>query len=244
MASILLIHGAWHGGWCFDRLVPLLEAKGHRVAAPTLPGMGGTAREVAAASLDGWADFIIEQARALPAPVILCAHSRGGIVASMAAERAPDAFAALIYLSAFLLPDGESMTGFIAAHPRNEAFEAGLSAAVRGQALALSAQAATEAFYGDCSGEQIAEAAARLIPEPLAPMNTPVTVSAAQFGAVPRHYVECTGDVAIPLALQRQMQSVWPCDTVTTLESGHSPFLSMPDQLAASLQTILERIEI
>jgi pimeloyl-ACP methyl ester carboxylesterase len=243
MASLLLIHGAWHGGWCFDRLVPLLAARGHRVAAPTLPGMGGMVREVAAASLDGWADFIVEQARALPPPVILCAHSRGGIVASMAAERAPDAFAALIYLAAFLLPDGESMTGFIAAHPRNEAFEAGLSAAARGQALALSAEAATAAFYGGCSEADIAETTARLIPEPLAPMNTPLAVSADRFGAVPRHYVECTADAAIPLALQRAMQAVWPCASVTTLESAHSPFLSMPDQLAASLHTILERIE-
>ena len=243
MASVLLIHGAWHGGWCFDRLAPLLEARGHRVLAPSLPGMGGTNREIADATLDGWADFAIDQARTLPGPVILCAHSRGGIVASMAAERAPDAFAALIYLSAFLLPAGQSMTGFIAEHPRNDSFEAGLSSAARGQALALSSEAAARAFYTRCSPDDVAQAVALLTPEPLAPMNTPLAISAERFGSVPRHYVECVADAAIPLLLQREMQSFWPCASVTTLDSDHSPFLSMPEQLAATLNALVERIE-
>jgi pimeloyl-ACP methyl ester carboxylesterase len=135
------------------------------------------------------------------------------------------------------------MTGFIADHPRNESFEAGLSATARGQALALSAEAATGAFYGGCAPDDVAQAVAGLIPEPLAPMNMPLAITSDRFGTVPRHYIECTHDAAIPLALQREMQSVWPCASVTTLESGHSPFLSMPDQLAATLDALMERIE-
>jgi pimeloyl-ACP methyl ester carboxylesterase len=242
VATFLLVHGAWHGGWCFDRLMPLLEARGHVVAAPTLPGMGGTNEEVAAVTLEGWADFVIEQARALPGPVILVGHSRGGIVISTAAERDPEAFAALIYLAAFMLPAGTSLIEARDAMLRNADFDAGLSMAARGAALAVSREAAINAFYSDCSAEDQAEAAARIVPEPIAPLNAPLALSEGRFGALPRFYIECTLDETIPIAQQRAMQQVLPCAAVMTLESGHSPFLSMPEKLAGILDQLAERI--
>jgi len=241
VASFLLIHGAWHGGWCFDRLRAVLEARGHVVAAPTLPGMGDDDTDIAAVTLDGWAQFVVAQARALPGPVILVAHSRGGIVASMAAERDPEAFAALVYLAAFLLPAGVTMISARDAMPRNNAFETGLSASARGAALALTPEAAIAAFYNDCTAQDQDANAARIVPEPIAPLNTALAVTDARFGSVPRHYIECTLDEAIPLVQQRAMLEALPCASVTTLESGHSPFLSMPDRLADVLETIMQR---
>jgi pimeloyl-ACP methyl ester carboxylesterase len=243
VASVLLIHGAWHGGWCFERLVPLLGARGHIVAAPTLPGMGGSAAQVAAVTLEGWADFVVEQARALPGPVILVGHSRGGIVASTAAERDPDAFSALVYLAAFMLPSGTSLIEARDAMVRNADFDAGLSTAARGAALAVSREAAIGAFYSDCSAEDQAQAVARIVPEPVAPLNTPLALTAGRFGSLPRHYIECTLDRTIPIAQQRAMQAALPCASVTTLESGHSPFLSMPDRLADVLDQLARGTE-
>lgn len=242
MASFLLIHGAWHGGWCFDRLRAALAGKGHVAAAPTLPGMGGTADELAAVTLEGWADFVIAQARTLAPPVVLVGHSRAGIVISTAAEREPGAFAGLVYLAAFLLPSGVTMIEARDGMPRNGAFETGLSRAARGAALALSREAAIAAFYQDCPAEDQLAAAARIVPEPVQPLNTPLALSEAGFGSLPRHYVECTLDEAIPIAQQRMMHARLPCASVTTLESGHSPFLGMPDELAVVLHTIAERI--
>lgn len=243
MATFLMIHGAWHGGWVFDRLHAPLAARGHAMAAPTLPGMDGTAKGAAAATLEGWARFVVEAARALPGPVVLCGHSRAGIVISQAAERDPGACAALVYLCAFLLPNGQSMTAAVAELPRNERLEAGLSPAARGAALALSADAAIGTFYNDCSEADQTMAAARLVPEPMAPMATTLALSDTRFGAVPRHYIECTADRAIPIAFQRAMQAQLPCASVTTLASDHSPFLAMPDALAQALHSITERIE-
>ncbi len=243
MASFLLIHGAWHGGWCFERLRAPLEVLGHGMAAPTLPGIGGSDRALAGVRLEDWAAFAVEQARALPGPVILVGHSRAGIVVSAAAEGAPDAFAALVYLSAFLVPSGQSMFEARDAHPRDAAFEAGLREAARGAALAISDEGAEAAFYGNCTPADRQWALARLVPEPLAPMATRLSLSDARYGRVPRHYIECTRDRVIPLAQQRAMQAELPCATVTTLESDHSPFLSMPDALAQALHTIAERID-
>jgi len=242
VASFLLIHGAWHGGWSFERLVPLLEARGHLVAAPTLPGIGGSDLELAAIELDDWAAFIAGQARALPGPVILVGHSRAGIAISAAAEHDPGAFAALVYLAAFLVPPGQSMFDVRNAHPRDETFEAGLTEVARGAALTISREGAVAAFYGDCAAEDQDWAFARLTPEPIAPMVTPLALSDGRYGSVPRHYIECTRDRAIPIAQQRDMQAIQPCASVTTLESDHSPFLSMPETLADTLDQLAERI--
>ncbi|MEL0250881.1 MAG: alpha/beta fold hydrolase, partial [Novosphingobium sp.] len=102
MAGFVLIHGSWHGGWCFDPVAEILRARGHTVIAPTLPGMGGTADEMAAVTLEGWGDFAAQHCRDLKAqgigPVVLGGHSRGGLVVSTAAEGDPSAMDAIVYI--------------------------------------------------------------------------------------------------------------------------------------------------
>jgi len=242
MASFLMIHGAWHGGWAFDRLRPMIEAAGHAMAAPDLPGMGARPAVLGAVTLEGWADFIAAQARALAPPVILCGHSRGGIVVSTAAERAPEAFAALVYIAAFLNPDGRSLDDMAAAMPRDPLFEAGLSPVGHGAGLRLAPESAVHAFYGCCMPHDQQASAARLVAEPLRPFGTPVRVSDARFGRLPRHYVECLHDRTIPIAHQRAMQAALPCASVTTLASDHSPFLSAPGPLADALLSIADTL--
>lgn len=237
-----MIHGSWHGGWCFDRLRGPIEAAGHAMIAPDLPGMGGDARALAAATLDAWADFAVDEARKLAGPVILCGHSRGGIVVSQAAERDPSAFAALIYIAAILAPDGRSLIDMLG-EAGEAAFESGLTEIENGLGVALSPASAIPACYNLCSPEDQRASAARLVAEPVRPLGTPVQITAERFGTVPRHYIECTQDRTIPLDLQRAMQAELPCQTVTTLESDHSPFICMPDQLAAAMIKIAERIE-
>jgi len=210
--------------------------------APDLPGMGGDARALAAATLDAWADFAIDEARKLAGPVILCGHSRGGIVISQAAERDPSAFAALIYIAAMLAPDGRSFRDVLGTGG-DVAFEGGLTPVANGLGVKLSAESAIPAFYNLCSDEDQRVSAARLVAEPVRPLGTPVQITPERFGTVPRHYIECTQDCTIPLDLQRAMQVELPCASVTTLESDHSPFICMPDQLAAAMIKIAERIE-
>jgi len=240
MASFLMIHGAWHGGWAFDRLRPAIEAAGHAMIAPDLPGMGARAALLGAVTLAGWADFAIGQARAQHGPVILCGHSRGGIVTSAAAERAPELFAALVYIAAFLNPDGCSLDDMAARIPRDPLFEAGLIPVAHGAGVRLSADSAIHACYGHCTPQDQRASAARLVTEPLRPFAEPVRISDARFGRVPRHYVECLHDRMIPIAQQRAMQAALPCASVTTLASDHSPFLSAPDELAAALLNIAD----
>lgn len=236
-----MIHGAWHGGWCFDRLRAPLEAAGHGMVAPDLPGMDGDAKALAAVSLQGWAAFVAEEARKLPGPVILCGHSRGGIVISQAAEQAPELFSALVYIAAALVPDGKSLYDTLYAQPADEAFSAGLSPVADGLGIALASAAAIPAFYNRCTPDDQAVNTARLAVEPARPLGTALRLTEQRFGCVPRHYVECLHDRTFLIGTQRAMQAALPCVSVTTLESDHSPFVCVPDQLAAALIKIAER---
>lgn len=236
MATFLMIHGAWHGGWCFEPLRPLLEKRGHVLIAPTLPGMDGGAVPVGSVTLDLWAGFVAELASRQQEPVILCGHSRGGIVISSAAERAPESVSALVYITAFMLPHGQSLRGFQMEAP-NPSFGAAIRAIEDGSATRFEQSAAPELLYHRCAEADRRDAAARLMPEPIQPLITPLSLS-SRFGRVPRHYIECSDDRALLPVRQRAMQQVLPCRTVTTLDSDHSPFLCCPEAL---VETLIEK---
>ncbi len=240
MVSFVMIHGAWNGGWCFDTLRPLIENAGHQMIAPDLPGMGGDEATLAAVTLDEWAQFTAEHCRKAQGPVILCGHSRGGIVISQAAEVAPEAINCLIYICALLLPSGMSREAMRAVNDPNPAFNA-IRLAVPGGSI-LDAERAPNILAQLLPMEQAKVFATQLVAEPIAPMRTALSLSEPRYGAVPRHYIECLQDRTIPITDQRRMQGLQPCATVTTLDSDHSPFLSMPQALADVLIAIAARV--
>lgn len=242
MASFLMIHGGYHGGWVHDRLCALMETLGHTMVAPTLPGMDGDPAAIKAVSLARWAEFAVAEARKLPGPVILCGHSRAGIVIAEAAEAAPDLFSALVYISAFVIPSGCSLKDYLDDHPLPATLEKGWSLFGRAPAFMLDPVIAGEHFYSLCTPRDRAEAIARLVPEPIVPMSTPLHLTPERFGRVPRHYVECQFDDMVPVAMQKAMREGLDWASITTLYSDHSPFLSMPDKLAAALDGIAGRI--
>jgi hypothetical protein len=91
------------------------------------------------------------------------------------------------------------------------------------------------AFYNDCSDADARAAIARLVPEPIAPGGQPLRLSAARFGRVDKVYIHCSRDNAISHGRQKDYAAKWPMRRVITLDSSHSPFLSMPERLARAL---------
>lgn len=243
MASFVLVHGAWHGGWCFDAVARLLEADGNAVFAPDLPGMGGNDAELAGVTLAAWASCVSQACRTMAPPVVLVGHSRGGLVISQAAEQDPDAMAALVYVCAMLLPPGMSRAEWKQGQVPNPDFDALMRKHPSAPATTIAPEGAA-AVFAQLSPPGLAEAAiARLVAEPDAPRLTPLALTQARYGRVPRHYIECLHDRTIPLADQRRMQAMQPCASVTSLDADHSPFLSAPRALADALIHIAETLQ-
>ena len=244
MAGFVLIHGSWHGGWCFDPVARLLRDRGHTVVAPTLPGMGGTADEIAAVTLDGWGEFAAQHCRDLKhhlhgAPVVLAGHSRGGLVVSTAAEVDPAAMDALVYICAMMLPSGMSRAEFKELEGPNPAFDGIISKVHGGIATVIDAAHAAPVFAQISPPDLVAEVLPRLLAEPHAPRSQKLHLTPERWGSRPRTYVECTLDRTIPIDSQRQMQRYSPGANVVTLEADHSPYLSKPVELADALEAAI-----
>jgi pimeloyl-ACP methyl ester carboxylesterase len=234
MATYLLVHGAWHGGWCWHRIVARLQRASHRVMAPDLISLGRDCTPPGSVKLTDWTDQIAALAESSAEPIILVGHSRGGLVLSEVAEKIPERIRVLVYVTAFLLESGRSVLDE-AAEIQDSLVPPAMIIADDRHSATLRASSIREAFYGRCSDDDFALAQSLLRPEPLAPLATPVRTSAARFGSVPRVYVECTDDRAITHEAQRRMQSALPCRERVTLDSDHSPFFCRPDDLAGVL---------
>ncbi len=234
MSTYVLIHGAWHGAWCWERVAPALRADGHRVVTPDLPGHGDDRTPTREVTLPAYVDRVCGILDAAPEPVVLVGHSMGGIVITEAAERRPEKVRNLVYVTAFLPRDGESLVDIASKDPEALVMPNLVMSEDKASAT-LRPEAVRDAFYGACSAEDAARAAARLVPQALAPFQTRVHTTSGGWGRVPRAYVGCLRDRAITPPVQRRMREASPCGQVATLDTDHSPFYSASGELVDRL---------
>lgn len=233
--TYVLIHGAWHGKWAWTKLQTELEARGHKVIAIDLPGHGDDTTPLQTVTIDAYVQRVGQVVQAQTEKVVLVGHSMGGLVISQVAEQYGNSIESLIYVAAFLPQSGESLLSIEGRNPAPTVPPALIPSADQSY-LDIDPSKITSLFYQDCTEADIAFAKARLTSQATAPLATPVTLTDEKFGKLPRFYVECTNDQAVNIALQRDMYTATPCQKVYTLASGHSPFFSVPVQLADALE--------
>lgn len=237
MSTFVLIHGAWHGAWCWERVTPLLESACHRAIALELPGMGADRTPLAEVTLERWARMVAETIDAQDEPVVLVGHSRAGAVISQAAEYVPDQLASLIYLAAFLVPNGRTLLQTMQSVPPRPESEGSLVMSADGTST-IAPDAVGDIFYNTTPAHLVSRAAELVGPEPMAVFTTPLQLTPERWGKVPRDYIHCTRDRAIAPELQLKMVDALPCRRVVTMDTDHSPFYSAPEELADHLMAL------
>jgi pimeloyl-ACP methyl ester carboxylesterase len=231
MSTYVLVHGAWHGAWCWHKIVARLEARGHRVVAPDMPGHGMDRTPIEQVTLEDITARLACVIDAQDESVVLVGHSYGGAMISQTAERRARKIHALVYLTAFLIPDGKTLLDTAADDPES-ILGPFIAFSPDGKTAAVNRSAWREAFYAGCSDDDFALARLALGLEAVAGFATPVHTSAANWGRIPRFYIECVRDKAIGIGRQRQMIKALPCKQVFSLDTDHSPFFSAPDALS------------
>jgi pimeloyl-ACP methyl ester carboxylesterase len=272
--TFVFIHGYWHNSGTWMRVIPALEARGFSSRALDLPGAGPNAEmpkaffkrpldatafasepsPIAGVTQEERTRLVAKVINELAGPLILVGHSMGGATISDVAEAMPERLAAVVYLTAFLLPPGVPPMAVVQHETMASALVPQLFLADPSAVGALRIDPRSEdseyravlkaAFYADVSDTELLEVTPRLhCDEPVSTTLRPSAVTAARFGKTPRHYIRCTNDRAITLAGQDYMigatdAAIGSRTIQHTLESSHSPFFSRRDELVELLANI------
>jgi len=225
--TFLLVHGSWHGPWCWDHLRPALSRRGFASEAVSLPSVGDDP-----ARLGGYTDdvnVVAAAAGAIAGDVIVVGHSYGGAVITDA--RFGPGVKRLIYLCAFMPDSGRSYVSYLPPGPLPPYVQ------LRDDGtFAVPAGASRAAFYADCTTEMAEWADRKLRPQSQAVLGP--AVIEASWRSIPSTYVVATEDQALPPDFQRMFAV--QAQAVREFASSHSPFLSRPDDLADLFVSIAE----
>jgi len=235
--TFVMVHSAWLGGWAWGSVASFLEKEGHKVIVPDLPGHGGDKTPPSEVTLDAYVKTVTDVLDAQRDPVILVGHSLGGIVISQAAENRPAKVKSLVYLCAFLLPSGGSFMKATEGVKGSMVLD-NLVMAKDKTYVTVKEEVMHEAFAHDVPDDAFARAKPLIVPEPTAPLGAQLSITEEKWGRIPRYYVECLADKAIPPAVQKAMYTSIPVQKVFSMDSSHAPNFSAPQKLAEHLLAV------
>ncbi|WP_214368955.1 alpha/beta hydrolase [Pseudonocardia sp. H11422] len=221
--TLVLVHGAWHGPWCWDRLVD--ELTGVEVRTVALPSVGPD--PAALGDLYADAEAVRSVVAGIDGPVVVCAHSYGGAPVTEGVAGLGNV-AGLVYLCAFQLDVGDSLASTVGGAPPDW-WDVH---AAEGYVDALRPR---EIFYADVDEATARASIAQLGHQSIVALGQPLTKAA--WRTVPSTYVVCDQDNAIPVVAQEAMAQ--RSKRVLRLPASHSPFLSRPTELAKILRAEL-----
>ena len=234
MSTYLFVHGSWHGGWCWDKITSLLKSQGHTAISPDLPSHGNDKTPIQEVTLELYTDCVCNVLDSQTEPVILVGHSMGGLIISQVAEYRPEKIRKLVYLTAFMLKNGES-TLQVVMQDVDSLLVKNLVMSDDQMSSNVKKDMIKEVFYHDCTEEDFSNAISLLVPQSSVPLGTPISLTDEKFGQIPKVYIECLDDRVITPSVQKKMYTDYNCEQIITINSSHSPFFSFPDELASHL---------
>jgi len=227
--TLVLVHGAWHGGWCWRRVSDLLEQKGQKVYAPTLTGLGASSHLLSkdvnisthikdVANLITWEDL---------SGIVLVGHSYGGMVISGVAEQLAGRIASIVFLDAFVPANGDSVVG-----TASPAFKDIIAAAIKRGDAALKPPPA--AVFGVAEADRAWDEG-KCTPQPIATYSEPAVYTGGRDKIARKTYIRATGykSPAFDAVLAKlKADSAWKTHEMT---AGHDAMVIQPKELAELL---------
>lgn len=230
MKTFILIHGSWHSSWNWHKVVHILEKQGHKVFAIDLLGMGRDKTPIKEVTLESTVEEICKLIDSIENQVILVGHSKNGIVISQAAEYRPEKIEKLIYLAAYLIPNGKTQADY-SSQDVNGVLKAFVTRFPETKSHTLQQEIYKEGLYHDCNDDIYQMARMILSHESAITGITPLQLTDENFGSVRRFYIECTEDKAVTPFIQQKMYNETVCEKVYKMQTSHSPFFSKPQEL-------------
>ncbi len=237
----VLVHGAWHDARCWALLVPLLQAAGHRVLTPDLPGHGHSTLPWGRATLKGYIECVKAIVAACPEPVILLGHSMAGLVITAVAASMPAKIHQLVYLCAYLPHSGDSVFALIARNRGHEPLcpiELALTMSDDKRSCSIETDSIIPLFYSATPPALAQQAQQQFGSQGSLPLAAELEFDEAVLGSLQCCYIVCSKDKVIPQHHQRRMLAAFPGFHCLELAADHSPFFSMPAELASQLLTL------
>lgn len=230
MSTFILIHGSWHSSWNWHKVVPILEKQGHKAISIDLPGMGRDKTPIQNVTLELAVKKVVEIIDSIDGKVILVGHSKNGIIISQVAEYRPSKIEKLIYLAAYLIPNGKTQAEY-SAQDIEGVLKPYVDKFPETNSHTLQPIIFKEGLYHDCDDDITEMAKCILCHESVETGITPLNLTETNYGSVPRFYIECTDDRAVTPFIQKKMYLETPCKEVYQIHSNHSPFFSKPIEL-------------
>ena len=239
--TIVLLHGAFQDGEStWKRVAPELESAGHKVIVVNLPGRDSDGVDPRSLTTQIYRDAVLKAMSSETDPVVLVGHSFGGITISNVAEAAPDRIKILVYLAAYLPKDGQSLIDLAMtdkdsylAKPGNLEFAPDFSVA------SIKDDQKGDIFANDATPTDRDSIVSSLIPESAAPQQMRVTLTAENFGRVPKYYIQTTQDHCVSPFLQAQMIADVELVKLKKIDAGHAAYITQPK---AVVEAILDAI--
>ena len=242
MTTYVLVHGAWHGGWCWKKLAPLLRATGADVFAPTLTGMGERAHlnnrlNPSDITLDVHIQDIVQMMSYEDLwDVVLVGHAYAGMVITGVAEVCPERISHMVYVNGVMPSDGESMVDQLIP-VRGPEFTAWVQDHIDNGDGFLPAPASIEEIqrrWGISDPDDLAWTLAKVCPQPATTMASPVHMGNPMAAKIPKNFVG-GGESGFDSVAERTRDAGWG---VYPVASGHDTMITHADELAQILINI------
>lgn len=233
--NFVLVHGAWHGGWCWRHVAARLRARGHQVYTPTMTGLGERAHLLD--SNTGLSTCIADIAAVIDAEelqhVVLVGHSFAGPVITGVADRMPERLKHLVYLDALVVQHGQSALSLFSAEVQQER-----SRTMDQQGLRMAIPSPEK--FGVIDPAQQAWLMRRLTPHPLKAYTEPLMLQHPVGNGLPKTYIAVTDPWYPPLAALRDWVRAQPDWQWRELAAGHDAMVTSPEALADLLEALAE----